>query len=618
MRLSRSLKTLILNYPIPLFAFCGIAIGLFFYFFEGDIEVAHWIWLATLVIGGVPIVGQTLKGMLCGQFAADIVAMLAIITAVAMDQAFAGAIVVLMQSGGEAIERYGLKRASSSLDALIARAPRFARKKRDSTFEEIAVGDVQIGDILLVRRGDLIPVDGKIVSGEAEIDESALTGEPLAKSKKSEDLVLSGSINLEGAFEMRAEKLSRESQYSKIVELVRKAQSEKAPIQRLADRYAVIFTPLTLFMAMLGYWITKDPTVVLSVLVVATPCPLILATPIAVMSGINRAAREGIIVKGGAPIEQIGKAEAVVFDKTGTVTYGSPFLEKIISCGEIPEEKLLFMAASIEQLSSHLVAQAFVIAAKKFFDQLSLPDHFREIPGRGIEAELEGKKIAIGSYALMRQVIGQNFLKDRESLYEKIQQEGKLIAFMSENHHCIALFVFSDKIRPKVVETIDMLRSLGVKEVDLLTGDCIANAELIAKQASFDHIEADLLPIKKVEFLQSLKKKYRTTVMVGDGINDAPALATATVGVAMGAHGSGISADAADLVLLEDDLFKVASAVAIGQRMLYIAKQSIFVGLGCSFLLMLIAIFGLIAPPVGALLQEIIDVAVVLNALRAR
>ncbi len=340
------------HYPIPLFAVFGLILGIVCKFSVADPAISHWIWFATLILGAVPIVYKTSLGMLKGHFATDIVAMLAIVTAILMDQAFAGAVVVLMQSGGEAIEDFGLRRATSSLEALIARAPREAFRKTDGHIEKIEIGQIRVGDILIVRSGDLVPVDGTILKGTCEIDESALTGEPLARGKGPGDGVYSGSIDVNGSFEMRADKLSKESQYAKIIDLVKKAHMEKAPIQRLADRYAVVFTPMTLAFAAIGYFYTGDPTAILSVFVVATPCPLILATPLAVISGMNKAAELGIIIKGGTPMEQVGQARAVVFDKTGTITYGTPVIEKTVPFQDVLEEDLLQKAAAVEQLSS--------------------------------------------------------------------------------------------------------------------------------------------------------------------------------------------------------------------------------------------------------------------------
>lgn len=607
------------NYPIPTFALFGILLGIVFRFGFQEPEISSWIWFATLIIGGLPIVFNTLKGMIRGKFAADIVASLAIITAIIMDQAFAGAVVVLMQSGGEALERYGFRRATSSLEALIARAPRIAYKKVNGQIEKIDTKDIQVSDTIIVRTGDLVPVDGTILEGSAEIDESSLTGEPLPKNKAQGSKIFSGTIVVNGSFEMRADKISKESQYEKIIDLVRKAQAEKGPIQRLADRYAIFFTPLTLVMATIGYFLTHNPTTILAVLVVATPCPLILATPLAVICGINRAADLGIIVKGGTPMEQIGFAKAVVFDKTGTITYGTPFLENIISLDDVNEDEVLYKAALLEQLSSHSIAKAIVEKAITKHSSLPLPTNTQEKAGKGIKGEYQKEKIIIGSWAFLEEEIGKIILSDeKKRALENLYSQEKLLIFIAINGKCIGCLVITDRIRPGIPTMVEKLESLGVKEIVMLTGDSRKNAEVIAKQSGIKNVEAELLPDEKVRKIQELKKTYDPIVMVGDGINDAPALATATVGIAMGANGSAISAETADIVLLVDDPTKVADAVETGKRMIRIAKQSIYIGIGLSFLLMVIADFGLIIPAVGAVLQEIIDVAVILNALRAR
>ncbi len=380
--------------PLPSFALLGLLAGAFCRFGLQRADWADAVWFATLILGGLPIVYQTTRGMLKGQFASDIVAMLAIITAIFLKQAFAGAVVVLMQSGGEAIEAYGLRRATSSLTALLKRAPRTARRKTGKGLEEIDVKEVAIGDVLIVRPGDLVPVDGTIVQGAAEVDESAITGEPLSRPKKKGDTLLSGSVAVDGAIEMRADRLSRDSQYAKIVTLVKTAQEEKAPIQRLADRYAIFFTPLALAMSALGFLITGSAETVLAVLVVATPCPLILATPLAVICAINRAADSGIIVKGGAPIEQIATAKAAVFDKTGTITFGTPFVEEIVSLNGESEQDILYHAAAVDQFSSHSVAKAIVAKAQESFKILPLPQNFGKFRAKASKGRSMGIPIS--------------------------------------------------------------------------------------------------------------------------------------------------------------------------------------------------------------------------------
>lgn len=617
MILSNLVKTIAREYPIPLCTFCALLLGACFFLMDVK-HIAHLIWFAALLFGGIAITYETICGMLRGRFASDIVAMLAIITAAIMNQAFAGAVVVLMQSGGEAIEKYGLRRASSSLNALLQRAPRIARRKVHELFEEIDVKEVDVGDILLVRQGDLIPVDGTIVQGQAEIDEAALTGEPLAHVKTTGDFVLSGSIDVSGAFEMQADKISEDSQYAKIVQLVRKAQEEKAPIQRLADRYAIYFTPLAIAISLLGWLITKDPLTILSVLVVATPCPLILATPVAVISGVNRAAQENIIVKGGAPLEEIGRVTAAVFDKTGTITYGTPFIDQVIPLNNIPIEELLYKAACIEQLSSHSTAQAIVSHAKTQSQSLIFPDHFHETAGRGVEGDIDRQHILVGSQLFLEERLGTKCLTHKNEHIDRARVQGKLVICIAFDQMLTGIIVLSDHIRKGVSHMIQRLSSLGVKEMIILTGDNPKNSEHIAAQAGISQVKANLLPDQKVEAIKEVMFTHPHTLMVGDGINDAPALATAAVGVAMGASGTAISTEAADIVLLVDDVTKVADAVYIGQRMLRIATQSIFIGMGLSLFLMVVAALGHIQPAIGAMLQEVIDAAVILNALRAR
>jgi len=618
----QKIRSFLRENPLPALALLGLVIGGVAYLGFQQAALADWIWLTVLIGCGAPVVWKTVRGMARGEFAADVVAMLAIVTAVIMREYFAGVIIVIMQTGGEALEMYSLRRASSSLTNLLARAPSKAFRKEQENMVEISVDAVQIGDSLVVRANDLIPVDGVLLSEQAEVDEAALTGEPLARPKKNGDLLLSGSVNVGDAFDMRATKLSTDSQYARIVELVRKAQAEKPPLQRLADKYAVWLTPVTLFMCALGWWITGDPRTILAVLVVATPCPLILAVPVAVISGINRAAQIGIIVKGGTAIEQIGHATAVVFDKTGTLTVGMPVFKHMAlfdsspanhvnGTAKLDQHDLLRLAGSVEQLSTHLLGRTLATAAQKQFGPLAMPNHFREIPGKGIEAELDGQNVLIGSPAFLVEQTKQSIPA------QHAPTDDAIVTYIAVNGSPKGMAFFDDQIRPGVPALVKRLHELGVKRIVMLTGDNAKHATVIGQQAGVDQVEANLLPEDKVRAIEQLKLTYPTVAMVGDGINDAPALATAAVGIAMGAHGTGISAEAADIVLIVDDVTKVADAMAIGQHMVKIAKQSIFIGLGLSLSFMVLAAFGLITPVIGALLQEAVDAAVILNALRA-
>jgi heavy metal translocating P-type ATPase len=595
--------------PVPFFCLFGLLSGAVIRVALARPEIADIVWLIALVVGGAPTVLKTIQKMLKGNFAADVVAMLAIITAVIMREYFAGVIIVIMQSGGEALENYSLRRASSTLHQLLARAPRSAHRKQDGQITEIEASQVAVDDILLVRPGDLIPVDGALLSPQADVDESALTGEPLTRSKQTGDGLLSGSVNGGNAFEMRAAKIASESKYAQIVQLVQAAQQEKPPLQRLADRYAVWFTPVTLIMCAVGWLITGNPTTILAILVVATPCPLILAVPVAVIGGINRAASASIVVKSGTAIEQIGHVVAMVFDKTGTLTFGTPTIDQVIAFDSVSQDDLLRIAGSVEQLSSHTLGQALTSAAQQR-QVLSLPTNFQESSGFGVEGDLDGQHVVLGS---------PRYLNDKTgTAIPAASLRPELATYVAIDNQLAGLVTFKDQLRPGVPELMQRLRAMGVQRTVMLTGDSQEHAQAIGKQAGIDQIEANLLPEDKVRLVKALMQQYPVVAMIGDGINDAPALATATIGVAMGAHGTGISAEAADIVLLVDDVTRVAYAVEAGQRMLRIAKQSIYVGLGLSLGFMVIASFGLIAPAIGALLQEATDVIVILNALRAR
>lgn len=604
------------HYPIPVLTLVGLIIG-------GVLQVTHAeqagkiAWTITLIIGGIPVVWQTIREMLHKHFVADIVAMLAIIVSIILNDAFPGVIIVLMQSGGKALEDYAYRRASSSLDNLLSRAPRIAHKRVAQGLEEIQVSQINIGDILVIRPGDLIPVDGIILSSTARIDESSLTGEPLPKTKTNGDQVFSGTINIGNVFDIQAARKSEESQYSKIVKLVKKAQQEKAPIQRLADKYAVWFTPLTLAASTAGWLITNNFETILSVLVVATPCSLIFATPVAVISGINRAAKTGIIIKTGAAMEQVAKTQVVVFDKTGTITFGTPVVERIISFDGVSSEEILLKVASLEQLSSHPIASMIVRKGREKFDKLLVPENFREISGAGVEGRVGSDHVMVGAPSMFENT-GVDIFNNVNATTDMIKPEGRMIAFVAFNGKLSGAIVFGDEIRPDVKTMMQQLKTIGVKKTVLLTGDIKNNAKNIALQADITDYEAELVPEEKVVAIKKLRQEFENVIMVGDGINDAPALAASTVGIAMGARGTAISAEAADIVFLEDTVSKVVNTIKIGKRTISVAKQSIFVGLGCSFFFMGIAMFGHLPPAIGAMLQEVLDISVILNALRAR
>ncbi|HEV2165938.1 MAG TPA: heavy metal translocating P-type ATPase [Thermoplasmata archaeon] len=611
-RIYRALRA----YPVPSLALVGLLLGLYLTYAGNRPDWGRIAWYATLIAGGAPLVLGTLRRLLRREFASDIIATLAILGAIVLEQPFAGAIIVLMQSGGEAIEEYAHRRATASLDRLVQRAPRWAHRYRQGSLEKIPVDEVRPGDRLSVRTGDVLPVDGEIAGGTAIVDEAAVTGEPLPRTLGLGAPVLSGMVNVGPAFDLVAVRPSRESQYARIVALVRTAQTQKPAIQRLADRYATWFTPTTVVVALAAAFFDHSALTGLAVLVVATPCPLILATPIAVLRGIDRASDRGIVVKSGAALEEMGRARVVLFDKTGTLTSGRPEIDRVIPFGGVSPAEILRGAAAVEQFSSHPLAEA-VTRGRKGSVLPPVEDH-HEFPGSGVAGTVEGRRLVLGSRGLCEGVAHRSLDREWEQIRGSGPVEGRLASFLLVEGAPAGAILFKDALRSEVPGLTERLRQLGIRRTGLLTGDNPANAEDVAHQAGIQSFEADLLPEQKVERVGEYRRRYGSTVMVGDGINDAAALAAASVGIAMGAQGSGISAEAADAVLLVDDVGRVADGIELGQRMLRVARQGILFGLGASLVLMGIASFGYIAPADGAVVQEVLDVAVIFNALRVR
>jgi heavy metal translocating P-type ATPase len=561
------------------------------------------------------VVWQTVRGVFAGRFAADLVAMLAIVTALWLREPLAGLIVVIMQTGGEALERYAQGRASAAVRELEAAAPRLAHRMVGGTIEDVSAELIAVGNELLLRPGELLASDAVVLEGRSHVDASRITGEPMPVSAHPGVRLLSGSLNIEGPLTVRATARASESQYARIVDLVRTAQESKSPLQRLADRYAAWFTPLTLAVCALAYILSGDPSRVLAVLVVATPCPLILATPVAVVGGINRAARHGIIFRHGTALEQLGRVDVAVFDKTGTLTIGRPKVDRVQTTPEFTTEELLRLAGSVEHGSGHLLARTLVQEANDRGVVLPEGKHIVEAPGQGVSGEVEGRSVTVGgwSFVVHRHPSAEPPLRDLLSR----EPEAGLRAYVAVDGRGAGFVEYADRLRPELAGFISQLRRLGLSRIVLLSGDDQANASAVARAVGIEEARGDLLPEEKVAHVQRIMKEGARVVMVGDGTNDAPALSTATVGIALAAGGGGISAEAADAVILADDPSRVAEAIIISRRTLRLARQSIWAGLGLSSVAMVLASLGYIPPIVGALLQEAIDVAVILNALRA-
>jgi len=601
---------------LPAAALAFLVIGALLWLLPTATGRPEWhtlVWYAGLVVTGLPVVLQTLRGMLRGEFAADVVAMLAILGAILLQQPLAGLLVVLMQTGGEALDAYAVARASSAVKALEADAPRVAHRVMDGVVHDIEATDIAPGDELLVRPGELVPCDGTVLTGTSLVDTSRLTGEPLPVRAGPGATLLSGSVNQEGALTLRAIRTSQDSQYAQIVELVRTAQASKSPLQRTADQWAVWFTPLTLGACLAAWLISHDWTRVLAVLVVATPCPLILAAPVAIIGGINRAARRSIIVRHGGALEALAKAQVAVFDKTGTLTVGQPRVSRVVVDDGLSEDEALAMAAAVEQGSGHLLARVVVAEAATRGVATTMASDLLETAGRGIAGRVQGALVAVGS---------PDYVRDRipavaARLVAMEATADGLRAYVASEGGALARIEFADELRAELGAMFSGLAALGIRDAILLSGDKQANVARIAAEVGITQFAGDLSASDKVDRVNALQQSGRRVLMVGDGTNDAPSLTAASVGIALAGHGGGVVAEAADVVLLVDDPGRVVEAVVIGRRALRIARQSIGVGLGLSLVGMMFAAAGLLTPVAGALAQEVIDVAVILNALRA-
>ncbi len=613
------------EFPIP-------AIAIFLLVISGGLwlarrgDLAQWPLLIIIIIGGAPLVWSSLKSMYKREFGVDFIALMAIAGSLLLQEYLAGAFVVLMMSGGSAIETFALQRARSSLTALAERAPRTAHMMKNDTLVDVPADYVEVGMIVVLKPGEAAPVDGEIIDGSCNISEADITGEAVPVKKTVGDQILSGSVLLDTVISVKALKRSSESKYAQIVKLVAEAEKQRAPIHRLADRYSVWFTLFTVIAAALAWGIFRDGTYALAVLVVATPCPLILATPIAIMAGVDAAARKNIIVKSGAAIEGLGEVSVAIFDKTGTLTEGKPQVTGILSLDNknrlvAADQKDLQYIASVEQFSAHILARAITGKAKETQLSLYSAENFYEDFGKGASADITTPDgtitVAVGSktYMANRAVSLPDALMLQR---EKFTEDGAIASFYALNGRAAGLLILSDVIRPQAAQLIQRLKALGIQETVLLTGDGETAANKIGGLAGLDRIAAKCLPEDKVRIVGEIERSGKHALMVGDGVNDAPALASATVGMAIGAEGLTAASSAADAVLLSSDITHIAFAVRQGKWSLHIAKQGIFVGMGLSAVAMLFAAFGFIAPPVGAILQECIDVLVILNALRAR
>jgi heavy metal translocating P-type ATPase len=570
------------------------------------------IWIAVTLPVLAVLVVEIVTSLRRGDVGLDIVAALSMSAALAVGEALAAAIVALMVAGGQFLEAYAERAARREMTALLGRVPRSALRHRDGRLEEVLLDIIQPGDRLLIRQGDVVPVDGEVASGVAVLDQSALTGEAMAVRLAAGDPVLSGSTNAGDAFDLTATRRAAESTYAGIVRLVEAAQRSRAPMARMADRYAIVFLAVTMALAAAAWRLTGDAVRAVAVLVVATPCPLILAVPVAIVSGLSRAAKLGILIKGGRAIEMLARIRALVIDKTGTLTVGEARIVDTKVVDGFTADELLRLAASLDQASKHIIAQTIVAAARAQGLRLSIPSEVVETAGEGVSGLVDGYPVLVGGLGYIVGKIGKAGLPE----LTHGRPPGALAVAVAVDSKLVGLITLADELRAGTEQLLNALRALGIERIVLATGDRGEVASFFSAGLSIDSVRAELTPDQKILVVLS-ERKNGPVMMIGDGVNDAPALAAADVGLAMGAKGAAASAEAADVVLLVDQLDRVLPAIEIARRTRRIALQSVIVGIGLSIIAMFVAAFGYLPPVEGALLQEVIDVAVIFNALRA-
>ena len=544
----------------------------------------------------------------------DIIAGLAMAGALALGETLAGVVIALMFTGGNVLEEFAQRRANRELTALLARRPRTAHRELADGLEDLPVEEVRPGDRLVVKSGEVLPVDGTLLDETAAVDESALTGEAMPVEYRPGAALRSGTVNAGGPLRLRADTTAADSTYADIVRLVEAAQQQKAPFVRLANQWSLAFLALTLAMAGLAWLVSYDPVRALAVLVVATPCPLILAAPVAIVAGISAAARHGVLIKGGGALETLARARTVMFDKTGTLTTGIARVERVEFRDGFNADELLGLAASLEQVSQHVLAASITNAARARELALSMPEQVQEAAGAGLEGVVSGRHdppwwTGLGA-GPRRCRSGPRIWCVAPSATAARPCSSPSTAGQR------ARLLLADEIRRETPRALRALHRAGISKVVMLSGDRQDVAETVAAALGVDSVLADRSPQDKVDAVR-VERAEGVTVMVGDGLNDAPALAAADVGVAMGARGAGAASEAADVVLLVDRLDLLAVAIRVSRRARHIALQSVLAGIVLSTLGMIAAAAGFLPPVAGAMLQELIDVAVILNALRA-
>lgn len=570
-------------------------------------------WIATTVVGLFVVwtLAQMIREMLRGRFGLDVLAIVAMVATIAVGEYVAALIIVLMLAGGEGLEDFAARRAKRELTALLERSPQSAHRVavdgEGEVVRDVPVDEVAVGDLLLIRPSEIVPVDCELLTEEVSFDESSLTGESLPVTRSAGETVLSGAVNGSHIVRARAVRRSADSQYQQIVMLVRQAQESRAPVVRLADRFAIPFTAASLLLAALAWGLSGEAVRFAEVLVLATPCPLLIAAPVAFLGGLSRSAKAGIVLKGGAVVETLSRVRSAAFDKTGTLTRGRPVLVAVRCADGFSADDVLGSAASAEQYSSHALAAGIRAAAQARGLRLATAEDANEVATNGVVARIGGRTVVVGKPAYIASLVPEFSRTDLAS--------GEAAAYVAIDGRYAGALVLADAPRPESRGVVTWLTAHGVDQVVMLTGDAHATAASIAETIGITDVHAELLPDDKVRLARDLRP--RPLVMIGDGVNDAPVLAASDVGIAMGAKGATAAGEAADAVILVDSLTKVVHAVEIGRHTVRVALTAIWIGIALSIALMVVAMTGVIPAVVGALVQELVDLATILYALRA-
>jgi heavy metal translocating P-type ATPase len=564
--------------------------------------------IAALLFGGAPLVLDLVTKLLRREFGSDLLAGISIVTSVLLHEYLAGTLVVLMLSGGEALEAYAVRSASSVLEALARRMPSKAHRKLNGKMTDVGLDDVKVGDLLVVFPHEICPVDGVVVEGHGVMDESYLTGEPYMMSKTPGSEVLSGAINGETVITIRAEKLAVDSRYAQIMQVMRTSEQSRPKLRRLADKLGAYYTPVAVGLA-LGAWVISGEAVrFLAVLVVATPCPLLIGIPVTIIGSISLSARRGIIIKDPTVLERLDTCRTAIFDKTGTLTYGRPKLTEIVAADRFDQTELLALVAGLERYSKHPLAGAILDAAQAAELQLADAAEINERPGEGLYGTIEGRELEVTSR--------KHLLARRPDLSDSLPPIiGGLECVVLVDGRYAATFRFRDEVRSEGPHFIDHLKPKHqLDRVMLVSGDRESEVRYLAEKVGIEEVHSGQSPEQKLELVRR-ETEQAATIFLGDGINDAPAMTAATVGIAFGQH-SEITAEAAGAVIMDSSLHKVDEFFHIGRRMRAIALQSAVGGMALSVIGMGFAAAGYLPPVAGAIAQEIIDLAAVLNALR--